>query len=125
MEEHVAFDMATERLVNSKRDLLASEPVIKFSHDYMKLPENWEGTHAHLLIVGEVDLEHQTPFMLNYDTQFRGETGNYDLPKKGRFILLGFIHESGAFFTTLRRCTPEKEKYYQGLWGEWFEMVRI
>ena len=47
----------------------------------------------------------------------------YPLPKKGDclvllFIGVGLAFDQGEFFTTVRRSTPDKERYYKGLRGQ-------
>jgi hypothetical protein len=93
-------------------------PDLKFSHDYYKLPPNWENTKAILLEGIKVKLEQQTEQLLEYDTQIREPPNkahgidHYTLPDKGDYLLLIFQHETGAVFTTLRRWTKQKEEYY-------------
>lgn len=95
---------------------------IKFSHPYNKLPMNLVG--ARLLLALEVDYKQLTKEFIEYDTAYINEedkTEYYPLPKE-KLILLFF--EAGWAFTTVRRWTPEKWKYYQGAQGEEFEIVR-
>lgn len=97
---------------------------IKFSHNYLKLPLNTKT--AKLLYVLSLQLEKQTKEFLQYDTAFFNsktkELDHYPLPKKGEYLLLLFFADCGAFFTTLRRKTPEKEKYYMKSIGEIFKI---
>jgi hypothetical protein len=98
---------------------------IKFSHDYQKLPEKWEGTKAMLMALtcGNIEeLEKELPGFLKYDTTFRGEEGRYPLDFKDAIILF-FVHESGKPFTTIRREYPSKYNYYFESCGDWFELV--
>ena len=38
----------------------------------------------------------------------------YPLPKKGKYMVLCFIADNGAFFTTIRSCYPAiKKTYYE------------
>lgn len=97
---------------------------IKFSSDYHKMPENANGKIAHLRYVQVIELEKQTTFFLNYDTTIRnGLAGHsvYELPEKGKYLLLLFDCE-GTMFTTLRRWTIEKALYYQRQVNEQFEI---
>lgn len=108
-----------------ERVLLGEKPKIKFSHEYYKLPTSKCAT---LIICKEIDLESQTEHFKNYDTAFGSEPElyeplHYPLPKKGNYLLLAFISDTGAFFTTLRRATPQKTKYYESLVGREFEVV--
>jgi hypothetical protein len=99
----------------------------KFSHHYYKLPEGVKA--ARLIAVEKVKLENQTQAFLQYDTFYptklkAGEgvlevptSAYYPLPEKGDYLLLCFISESGAFFTTLRRWLPFKEEHYRAAIG--------
>lgn len=92
---------------------------IKFSHDYLKLPDHWNGKFAMLKGVHNILLEKQNPALILYDTVFwvdkeRREKGWYDLPAEGKYLLLIFeMYDKGGFFTTFRRWTSEKEEYYR------------
>lgn len=98
---------------------------IKFSHDYEKLPINFNGRHARLLDIRNIKLEEQSPAFLEFDTRIRGG-GHYDLPKSGDYLLLLFeLVMGGGFFTTIRRRTDEKEKYYRARKGAVFTLVKI
>ena len=98
---------------------------IKFSHDYEKLPLKMK--KATLLDVQNINLEDQTLAFLEYDTMYinrkKGEMEHYPLPKKGRFMILLLRSDTGTFFTTIRRRTPEKDKYYCESIGDEFEIV--
>ena len=102
---------------------------IKFSHDYEKLPLN--AKTATLLDVQCINLEDQTPAFMEYDTKFinqkNGEIEHYPLPKtsNGRldYMILLMRSDTGAFFTTIRRRTPAKDKYYCESIGEKFEIA--
>uniref|UniRef100_A0A6H1ZS64 Uncharacterized protein n=1 Tax=viral metagenome TaxID=1070528 RepID=A0A6H1ZS64_9ZZZZ len=95
---------------------------IKFSHPYKKLEvlgfhnEIGRITRATLLDVLYVQLESLSQKFLNYDT----DNGKYKLPKRGLYLLLLFAKNEHDLFTTLRRCTPEKERYYRSKIGETF-----
>jgi hypothetical protein len=96
---------------------------IKFSHKYRKvLDENGICVdRVKLLEVVNVKLEGLSPVFLNYDTDF----GLFKLPKKGKYMMLVFEkpcnHIGGInLFTTLRRWTEEKERYYRGAIGAVF-----
>jgi hypothetical protein len=98
---------------------------IKFSHNYLKLPPNWQGKKATLLFVREIELEKQTSLLIDYDTLYldRGESKHYPLPKKGKYLLLLFECE-GTIFTTLRRSTWQKLNYYNDNIFQEFELVK-
>jgi len=85
---------------------------IRFSKSYRKLPPEANGKIAILLVAQPVMLENQTKHFLDYDTLAKDGT-RYELPAKGQYIVLGFSC-AGTFFTTIRRFTPEKWKYYEG-----------
>jgi len=95
---------------------------IKFSHNYKKLEvlgfhnEIGRITRATLLEVIYVRLESLHKEFLDYDT----DNGKYKLPKSGTYLLLIFKKTDEDIFTTLRRCTPEKEQYYRNNIGGTF-----
>ena len=98
---------------------------IKFSHAYRKLIQtkyncSREFVHkARLLDVVRVKLEDLSAKFLDYDT----DNGVYPLPKKGDYMMLLFLKPSGAdIFPTLRRWTPEKERYYRDGIGVEFDI---
>ncbi|MCJ7816343.1 MAG: hypothetical protein MUP55_00665, partial [Candidatus Aenigmarchaeota archaeon] len=64
--------------------------------------------------------------LLQYDTYWEessGAHGYYELPKKDKLLHLIFVGEKEIPFCTLRRHTPEKEKYYKELIGHNFRVV--
>jgi len=92
---------------------------IKFSHHYTKLGA--QPPHiATLLEVIDVQLEDLSIPFLAYDTNYIG--GKYPLPLKGKYLLLLFLAK-GMLFSTLRRSTPTKRKYYINSIGEQFKVV--
>lgn len=95
-------------------------PVIRFSHAYRKLCDACAGTNvAQLIAVLPVNLEDLHPAFIDYDT----DSGKYELPKKGAYLLLLFRSRRGIF-PTLRRDYPStKRAYYQAKLGETFEIV--
>jgi hypothetical protein len=99
---------------------------LKFSHDYEKLPLDWQGKKARLIALQRINLEDQTKQFLEYDTKIRGG-GNYPLPKKGKYILLLFeMVGNTTFFTTIRRYTMSKHNFYQTAYLNryWFTLVK-
>lgn len=100
------------------------KPTIKFSHRYIKLPEDREAT---LLAVFETDFKEIGDEMRHYDTMYLGdddEIGYYKLPKSGKCLVLVFeaIHVD-AIFTTIRSAwPPHKIKYYKDRIGEVFNV---
>lgn len=98
--------------------------VIKFSHDYEKLPPNWINTKARLMGAAITETDKLPPAFIYYDTKIAGKNEYYQLPK-GKVIVLLFKHEFGAVFTTIRRWTDEKWHYYQESILEQFEMKKV
>lgn len=109
---------------------------IKFSHTYLKM--SYVGINgnskAELLQALAVDDKDLSDAFIRYDTEFADipsisgkitgyQRGCYELPK-GKLILLIFKNSHGIF-TTIRRWTPEKWKYYKGNEGSEFEVVRV
>jgi hypothetical protein len=99
---------------------------IKFSHAYDKFPAGYY--LSKLLDVLPVRLEDLSQEFLKYDTFIEGDE-YYKLPKKGDYMILmlrstartdddGSVLEPSQLWTTIRRRTPEKEKYYRGLIGQ-------
>lgn len=60
---------------------------------------------------------------LRYDTKFTGERGYYDLTGLDHIILLMFMDEDGAIFTTLRPITEPKLTYYRSMLGKPFKVT--
>ncbi|TGN09778.1 hypothetical protein [Leptospira ilyithenensis] len=102
---------------NSKEN--GDHPTITFFNYYDKF--NTFGKqiplHAVLLEVLVTDLQDLSDTFKNYDTSFPG--GNFRLPKKGKYLLLIFNYERGAF-TTLRKWNKRKESTYRKLIGKTF-----
>jgi len=92
---------------------------IKFSHYYDKLYHVPPVTQAKLLEAIQVRIEDLSPAFLAYDT----DNGLYDLPKKGRYIVLIFAKGENDIFTTLRRDVPHKHEYYVSKRGEMFKII--
>ena len=101
---------------------------IKFSHIYFKMPK---GDKADLIQIFVVDKKELSEIFLDYDTTYSEYTddnktgiatvGHYPLPN-GKLIVL-LLNTNGKVWTTIRRWTPEKEKYYRECIGETFEIV--
>jgi hypothetical protein len=94
---------------------------IKFSHKYSKL-KNAGGhpiTSAKLLDVIVLQIESLSKHFLSYDT----DNGLFVLPRHGKYMMLIFQKPFGCdLFTTIRRWTEEKERYYRSGIGEWLEV---
>jgi hypothetical protein len=100
---------------------------IKFSHDYYKLPRDWEGTEAVLLGVNLIiDVDNLPVAFIAYDTKFRNEEGMYKLFHGSGLLLLFWHLNTCNLFTTIRRYTLQKSRYYNGSIGETFilEMIK-
>jgi hypothetical protein len=95
---------------------------IKFSHKYPKL----HGQRTARLFAVEVrDLDDLHKDFVEYDTFYEyGPMGrrHYDLPK-GSLLVLVFIGDKLIPFTTVRRSTPEKDRYYREAIGKTFDVV--
>jgi hypothetical protein len=90
---------------------------IKFSHNYNKL---YNSAHSiKLLEVININIENLSKEFLEYDT----DNGKYKLPEKGKFMILIFKKNMTDIFTTIRRWTSEKEKYYHDAIGKWFSVI--
>ena len=94
---------------------------IQFSHRYNKMPHGiYTGDSVVLLEVLNSRFQDLHPAFIRYDaTTDKGEL--YPLPKTGSCLVLIFLFK-GDIFTTVRRHTPEKEKYYKGLRGELLQL---
>lgn len=96
---------------------------IKFSHEYWKL-KNADGNCKKLCLLDVVNikLEDMSFDFLNYDT----DDGHFKLPAKGDYMMLIFLKDNQYqglnLMTTLRRRTPDKEKYYRKNIGQWFNV---
>lgn len=111
---------------------------IKFSHKYFKLGNLKHGDLVRLVMCETLRLENQSEAFLEYDTGYpvpdKDECGtspetcfyeplHYPLPKKGTYLLLGFMATNGMFFTTLRRAYPDaKVLWYFNQLREWFRI---
>jgi hypothetical protein len=52
-----------------------------------------------------------------YDTEILHSHDHYDLPKTYVLVLF-LIADDGKTWTTIRRWTPQKEKYYRSITGQ-------
>lgn len=102
------------------------KPKIKFSHEYYKMPANLNTARLLQVIIVEKSelskefIEYDTAYPLDKRVPWEGN-GHYELPE-GRMLLL--LLQSGWLWTTLRRWTPEKERYYKELTGQEIEIIR-
>ena len=97
---------------------------IKFSHLYTKMPFDREKTQ--LLEVLIADKKELSKEFIRYDTHIDGGR-EYNLPEGKLIVLLLFSLQEDSMawelWTTVRRRTPEKEKYYRSLRGQNVEIV--
>jgi len=99
-------------------------PKIKFSHRYTKLAIQTEC--ATLIQVFIIDSSELTKEFIEYDTFYGVKEGKpqfYELPKGKLLVLLFQENDNDYLFTTIRRWTPQKEKYYKSMQGNIFEIV--
>lgn len=95
-----------------------NRPIIKFSRKFAKIRGVRE---AKLLAVLPVTLESLPIDFLEYDT----DGGLYErLPPRGAYLMLIFSKGDSRenLFTTLRRETDEKRRYYKNQIGKKFEV---
>ena len=95
---------------------------IKFSHEHTKFPYTWDDSWYILLAVFKTHYNELGKEFIVYDTEYftDNEVGHYKLPKTDLLVLL---FEGG--WTTIRRWTQQKEKYYRSKIGELFEIEVI
>ena len=111
--------------------------ILKFSHDYHKFPfQLGDMDRVVLLEVLIADTKDLHESFIKYDTEIQihqdPASDNivpmkyYKLPS-GKVIILilkvthliwDILKESNAIFTTIRRWTPEKERYYKSIRGQ-------
>ena len=100
---------------------------IKFSHWYDKFPDNINHTVSVILMeVFRINSKDLHKRFIEYDTSYydkkNNECGYYKLPNEYVLVLLFRTHFD-ELFTTIRRSTPEKDKYYMNARGEEFKVV--
>lgn len=100
---------------------------IKFSNEYEKLPNVWEGTFGTLIAVYPEDVEtikkRYTAFW-KYDTKIKGKDESYPLDFKYAIILVFIHHNTGMLIPTIRRNYREKFDYYFNSLGESFKFIK-
>lgn len=100
---------------------------IKFSQQFVKLPSNFNGTHAKLVKVEPMRFSQLDPAFVEEDSRYMvdGEAKHYIFDfKYDKCIVLTFVHESGVEFTTIRSYTADKLEYYLKNLNLMFELVR-
>lgn len=110
---------------------------IKFSHEYIKMPENIFSKTMMILEVFIVEsIKELSPAFIKYDTEYweynyfsqQLEAKYYTLPTGKLIVLLLNVPNSfgnSYLFTTIRRWTPEKETHYRGLRGKEITAIKI
>lgn len=93
-------------------------PVIKFSNSYTKMPDDL--SPSTLLEVFVVDDDLSQAFV-NYDTQIL-DGGKYNLPRGKKLVLL-LQNKDNVLWTTIRRHTSCKERYYRKIRGSVVNIV--
>jgi hypothetical protein len=101
-----------------------TNPKIKFSHEYIKFPHRIRGRTTYIIGISVSSIADLPECFLKYDTETKCG-GYYDLKGLDKVILVSLFTASlwGMVWTTIRRWTPEKEKYYRGLIGQEVEIV--
>jgi len=103
---------------------MINEPLhsIKFSHNYPKL---WNQKEASLICINIIEKTYfpLTKELIEYDT--KDCKGNYYPLPKTNYLQLIFLGDKLIPFCTIRRRTPEKEKYYRGLVDNIFQIKII
>ncbi|RLF50157.1 MAG: hypothetical protein DRN24_07075 [Thermoplasmata archaeon] len=97
---------------------------IKFSHWYRKLNKINVSNPVTLIDVLETSVSEWSDSFLEYDTVYfeDGVKKNYPLKDYNRYLLLFFMDCDGCLFTTIRRSTPKKQKYYLNSIGDSFKV---
>lgn len=94
---------------------------IRFSHRYLKMPLGYNPSV--LLEVIPIDLDNLSQEFRKYDVTTM-EGGEYPLPESGKYMILLLLSmDTEHLWTTIRRFTPEKYKYYKRQTGNPFEIV--
>ena len=99
---------------------------IKFSHKYAKMPDDTSNTR--LLEVLKTDYKELSPAFTVYDTEWNN--GYYELPRTDLIVLILISYIPNAIgshnehlWTTIRRWTQEKERYYKSIRGKAVEII--
>ena len=109
---------------------------IRFSHDYIKMPQEWDVRYGKSWLVGVdyiPDVKMMPKEFLDFDTAYVDENENewgrygeqkvshYELPKGPVILLVVFSvapPEDYQLWCTIRRWTQEKRVYYNSHRGE-------
>jgi hypothetical protein len=101
---------------------------IKFSHSYPKLNSQKQ---AKLLAVEIYKRSDFSESFIVYDTMYLAPSGNFDLVEKfyplppAKYMVLVFLGNDLIPFTTVRRWTEEKFRYYSSSIGSIFDIVIV
>jgi hypothetical protein len=95
---------------------------IKFSHRYDKLVGM--ATTPRLIQALKIHYEELSEWIINYDARIYESDDCYPIPRD-YLILLIFQSDTNMIFTTIRRFTPSKWKYYEKAVGELFEVEYV
>jgi hypothetical protein len=98
---------------------------IKFSHHYVKLNKIDTSRPVTLVQLFHTNTLALSDEFVEYDTVYWDgvEKKHYPLEKGMPVLFLLFVDFNGTLFSTVRRSTPEKEKYYLGKIGMTFDVV--
>jgi hypothetical protein len=102
------------------------KPEIKFSHEYSKLHHQ---RTARLILVDQINLVNEPESadmeLIKYDTLYHedGKPEHYSL-ESGFYLLLVFMGDMNIPFTTIRRWTFEKDRFYHACQGRIFNIRR-
>jgi len=107
------------------------KPQIKFSHRYYKMPPLVEDAESitNILQLFICDHKELSRAFKEYDVSYEkpnGDCGEYELPESKVIVILleTYVRGEGNFaWTTIRRWTPQKEKYYQSIVGQEVQIV--
>lgn len=93
---------------------------IRFSHFYNKFRPIDLETKTYLVQIFIVDRKELSEDFIDYDTLI-DDTGDYYKLPAGKLMVL-ILLTSNRLWTTIRRWTPWKEKYYRSLIGKEVEI---
>lgn len=99
---------------------MAEIRTVKFSHKYDKMPELILKTR--LIQVLKTNKSELSPEFIEYDA--RHQNGLYPIPDGDLLVLflLSDTPETRQLWTTVRSWTPDKERYYRGLTGQYLRI---
>lgn len=95
---------------------------IKFSHKYVKFPKLY--TPSQLIEIFKVHFRDLHNEFLNYDTKTLIDGAYYKLPDDYLIVLI-LLADNNRLWTTIRRYTEVKYKYYEKNIGSFFDIVVV